>query len=90
MTTLDLDQEQFCICCNLWGPAETMLGVYRFRNQEAKPCLWLHHHCAKTCGNVQFEAAMKRFKSQVNTAETLSGLPCSHESRRSQAHRPRF
>ena len=70
MTTLDLDQEQFCICCNLWGPAETMLGVYRFRNQEAKPCLWLHHHCAKTCGNVQFEAAMKRFKSQVNTAET--------------------
>ena len=24
MTTLDLDQEQFCICCNLWGPAETI------------------------------------------------------------------
>jgi len=68
MTTLDSDQEQFCICCNLWGPAETMLPLYRFRDQEAKPCLWLHHHCAETCGNVQFEAAMKRFKSQVDTA----------------------
>jgi hypothetical protein len=36
MTTLDLDQEQFCICCNLWGPAETMPPLYRFRDQEAK------------------------------------------------------
>jgi len=74
MTTLDLDQEQFCICCNLWGPTDTMLPLYRFRDQEAKPCLWLHHHCAETCGNVQFEAAMKRFKSQVDTvARSQSG-----------------
>jgi hypothetical protein len=74
MTTLDLDQEQFCICCNLWGPAETMLPLYRFRDQEAKPCLWLHHHCAETCGNVQFEAGMKRFESQVHTvAQSQAG-----------------
>jgi hypothetical protein len=74
MTTADIDQEQFCICCNLWGPAETMLPLYRFRDQEATPCLWLHHHCAETCGNVQFAAAMKRFESQVDTvAQSQAG-----------------
>ena len=73
MTTLDLDQEQFCICCNLWGPAETMPPLYRFRDQEAKPCLWLHHHCAEICSSMQFEAAMKRFESQVHSLAETQG-----------------
>src|SRR5262245_23845310 len=74
MITPGSDQEQFCICCNLWAPTDTMLPLYRFRDPEAQPCLWLHHHCAGMCGNVQFEAAMKRFESQVHSvAQSQSG-----------------
>ena len=61
------DQDQFCICCNTWGPAVSMQPLYRFRDPRAEPCLWLHHDCAEICANVQFEAAMKRFESQVDT-----------------------
>jgi hypothetical protein len=67
MTKLDSRHEEFCICCNAWGPADTMLALYRFPDPEAGPSLWLHHHCAEACANMQFEAAMNRFASHVHT-----------------------
>jgi hypothetical protein len=64
-------EEQFCIRCNAWGPANLMQPLYRFNDPEAGPWFWLHHHCAEIYSNTQFQAAMKRFESQVHlTAES--------------------
>jgi hypothetical protein len=61
-------EEQFCSRCNTWGPADMMQPLYRVADAKAAPWLWLHHHCAETCSNAQFEAAMKRFETQVHSA----------------------
>jgi hypothetical protein len=67
-------EEQFCIRCNAWGPANLMQPLYRFNEPETGPWFWLHHHCAEIYSNTQFQAAMKRFESQVHLmAESEAG-----------------
>lgn len=68
MTKPILTEEQFCSRCNTWGPADMMQPLYRVADAKAAPWLWLHHHCAEMCSNAQFEAAMKRFETQVHSA----------------------
>ena len=59
-------EEQLCIRCNAWGPANLMQPLYRFNDPETGPWFWLHHHCAEIYSSTQFQAAMKRFESQVH------------------------
>jgi hypothetical protein len=67
MTKPALHEEQFCSRCNAWGPADLMQPLYRFPDQDAAPWLWMHHHCAEICSTTQFQAAMKRFETQVHS-----------------------
>jgi hypothetical protein len=68
MTKADAHEaQQFCSRCHTWGPADTMQPLYRSKDAEAGPWLWMHHHCAEICSSMQFEAAMKRFESQVHS-----------------------
>ena len=74
MTKADAHEaQQFCSRCHAWGPAETMLPLYRSKDAEAGPWLWMHHHCAEICSSMQFEAAMKRFESQVHSLAESQG-----------------
>jgi len=56
-----------------WGLADTMQPLYRSKDAEAVPWLWMHHHCAEICSNTQFEAAMKRFEYQVHSLAKAQG-----------------
>jgi hypothetical protein len=49
------------------GPTDLMQPLYRFPDQDAAPWLWMHHHCAEICSTTQFQAAMKRFETQVHS-----------------------
>jgi hypothetical protein len=74
MTKPDSDEEQFCSRCNAWGPPDLMQPLYRFNDPQAAPWLWMHHHCAEICSNTQFQAAMKRFETQVHSmADSQAG-----------------
>jgi hypothetical protein len=66
MTKPSSAEAQFCIRCHTWGSSDLMQPLYRFPDPEAGPCLWLHHHCAEIYSSTQFEAAMKRFESQIH------------------------
>ena len=64
----DTEEEQFCSRCNAWGPAELMQPLCRFPDLGGVgPWLWLHHHCAEIYSKTQFQAAMKRFETQVHS-----------------------
>ena len=67
------EEQQFCSRCHAWGPADTMQPLYRSKDAEAGPWLWMHHHCAEICSSMQFEAAMKRFESQVHSLAESQG-----------------
>jgi hypothetical protein len=74
MTKPALHEEQFCSRCNAWGPADLMQPLFRFPDPDAGPWLWLHHHCAEIYSKTQFQAAMKRFETQVHSmAGTQAG-----------------
>src|SRR5688572_24991919 len=40
-------EQQFCSRCHAWGPADAMQPLYRSKDAEAGPWLWMHHHCAE-------------------------------------------
>ena len=82
------EEQQFCSRCHAWGPADTMQPLYRSKDAEAGPWLWMHHHCAEICSSMQFEAAMKRFEFQVHSLAELQGRgPHSRKSEHAKISR---
>jgi hypothetical protein len=76
MTKSNLQEEQFCSRCNAWGPSDMMLPLYRVSGPQGAPSLWMHHQCVEICSNTQFQAAMKRFETQVHSmADSQVGRP---------------
>ena len=50
-----------------------MPPLYRFRDQEAKPCLWLHHHCAEICFKPAVRGCDETLESQVHSLAETQG-----------------
>ena len=80
MTKSNLQEEQFCSRCNAWGLSDMMLPLYRVSGPQGEPSLWMHHQCVEICSNTQFQAAMKRFETQVHSMADFTGrqVPWQH------------